>query len=281
MSIFYKHILRSAFILALTWFPIMGSATGLNVFACHDEWAVLAKSLGGKTISTYVPQTQSSNSRKLKISSALPAILESSDVVICSSEFKWLSEAIKKSGNDAIASGAPGLVLVDKLVKLDPIKDGHSDHVHFNRYVHSDPNRLRAIAGQVAARFAKIDPSSSDVYRKSAKKFIQELGEIIAINAEKASALKGRTVVSDLYSYYLMKSLGLKVITSVELAEDSAASMVVRTPLGDSKQFEAFAVERDIPLVTIPFGPVLDGSDSPETFFDYFEQALARVLERF
>ena len=281
MSIFYKNILRFAFILALTCFPIMGSATGLKVFACHEEWAVLAKSLGGKTISTYVPQTQSSNSRKIKISSALPAILESSDVVICSSEFKWLSEAIKKSRNNAIASGGPGLVLVDKLVKLDPIKDGHSDHVHFNRYLHSDPNRLRAIAGQVAARFVKIDPSSSDVYRKNAKKFIQELGKIIGINAEKASALKDKTVLSDLYSYYLMKSLGLKVITSVEFAEDSEASMVVRTPLGNSKQFEAFAMERDIPLVTIPFGPVSDGSVSPETFFDYFEEALAQVLAHF
>ncbi len=65
-------------------------------------------------------------------------------------------------------------------MKLERIEDGHSSHAHYHRYVHSDPQRRRVIAGQVAARFIEINADSTDAYRASAKALIRDLGNLIS-----------------------------------------------------------------------------------------------------
>ena len=252
------------------------ASAGLKVFACHEEWAVLAKELAGESASIFTPRTTAENSRKIQQSGSLDSALRSADVVLCSSKFKWLSQAIEKSGNPNIQVGASGLILADELVKLNAIEDGHSSHVHYNRYVHADPKRLRAIAGQTTARLIQIDAASADFYRANAKRFIGDLGMLIAEIERDATGLKGQSVVGDVYSAYLLDWLGLQVTTSIEIAAGREASGVVHANMGDPSAHVAFASKRDLPIVAIPFGP--DRSGPVKSYIDYFRTAASSLM---
>ena len=252
------------------------ASAGLKVFTCHEEWAVLAETLGGEKVSVFAPETRAPNSRRVQIPGSIVTILKSSDAVLCSSNYKWLADAIKKSGNKNIQEGAPGFIRTDKLVPLDRIEDGHSSHVHYNRYVHSDPKRLRVIAGQTAARFIQLDPDSTDVYRANAKNFIHELGNMLGELEKEAGRLSGKSVVGDVYSYYLLDWLGLKVTTSIEIAEERESTAVIHTKFGSPNDYQAFAKQRGILSINIPFAPAR--GSNVKTFDQFFRTAVTQLV---
>lgn len=265
------------------WFGVLATllfagpaSAGLKVFACHEEWAILAEELAGESAAIFTPETTAENSRKIQLSGSIDSALRSADVVLCSSKFKWLSQAIEKSGNPNIQVGASGLILADELVKLNVIEDGHSSHTHYNRYVHADPKRLRAIAGQTTARLIQIDAASADLYKANAKRFIGDLGALIAEVEKDVTGLKGKPVVGDVYSAYLLDWLGLQVTTSIEIAAGREALGVVHTSMGDPSAHVAFASQRDLPIVVIPFGP--DRSGPAKSYIDYFRAAASSLI---
>ncbi len=269
---------RFVFVLAL--FSLSGQSwAALNVFACHNEWGVLAKAVGGDSVSVYVPKTVAPDSRQVKVSSSLTAVLRSSDVVICSVGYQWLSKAIKKASNEKLAQGAAGRVLVNDLVKLDKVVDIHADDPHENPFVHGDPRRLRAIAGQVASRFIQLDKSAADRYRKNAKAFIQDLGSLIQDAKGLAQSLSAERVLVDPYSYYFFDWLGVDAITNPKLVDKATMSFVASSGMEESyrEELQELAKDMGLPFVRVPFGPVLDGE--PETYEEYFREAIAIVLE--
>lgn len=269
---------RFVFMLALFSLPGQSWAS-LNVFACHNEWAVLAKAIGGDSVSVYVPKTVAPDSRQVKVSSSLTAVLRSSDVVICSVGYRWISKAIKKASNEKLAKGAAGSILINDLVKLDKVVDIHADDPHENPFVHGDPRRLRAIAGQVASRFIQLDKSAADLYRKNAKEFIQDLGSLIQEGKAIAQSLSGETMLVDPFSYYFFEWLGVAAITNPKLADKTTTSFVASSGMEKSyhDELQKLAKDKGLQFVRVPFGPVLDGQ--PGTYEEYFQEAIAIVLE--
>ena len=252
----------------------------LNVFACSPEWRALAAEIGGDEVDVYVPKTASDKPFKVRVSSSLVAVLNATDLLVCAgvgSDQKWLPRALEKVKNYKLASGSPGWFLIKDVVKLARIKDGHMEHAHWNPFVQGDPRRIRSIAGQLAVRMIQLDKDNAKLYKKNAKRFIRNMGELADELEQQAVRLRGLTVVTvPGYSDYLFEWLGIKIVT-IENMDVDKVDLISYSVIGHSTEILALAERLSLPLVALPL--TISGTGEVATYEQFYRTSVVKLLD--
>lgn len=96
----------------------------------------------------------------------------------------WGPTLVDKSGNTRIRDGQPGFVSVSQGVALRDIPDSVSRaagdvHIYGNPHVHTSPIEAKAIAADIAAGLARVDPAGSAAYEANLADFDRRLDEAL------------------------------------------------------------------------------------------------------
>ena len=252
----------------------------LNVFACSPEWGALAAEIGGDEVDVYVPTTPPDNPFKVRVSSSLVAVLNAADLLVCTgvgSEQRWLPKTLEKVKNNNLASGNPGWFLIKDVVKLARIKDGHTQHAHWNPFVQGDPRRVRSIAGQLAGRMIQLDKDNAKLYKENAKNFIKNVGRLADELEQQAVKLRGLTVVTvPGYSDYLFDWLGINVVTINNMDLDKV-DLISYSVIGHSTDILALAERLSLPLVALPL--TISGAGEVATYEQFYRTSVGKLLD--
>ncbi|MEZ5331084.1 MAG: metal ABC transporter substrate-binding protein [Thermoanaerobaculia bacterium] len=96
----------------------------------------------------------------------------------------WGPTLVDKSGNTKIRDGQPGFVSVSQGVVLRDIPDSVSRaagdvHIYGNPHIHTSPIEAKAIAADIAAGLARVDPAGSATYETNLADFDRRLDEAL------------------------------------------------------------------------------------------------------
>src|SRR6266446_3103242 len=296
-----KTILR--FVVALSSVvAALPAASALNVFACEQEWAALAKELAGDKTSVYSATNALQDVHKVEARPSLIARIRSADLLICSGselEIGWLPLLLTQSGNARIQPGSAGYLEASQFVpklEIPKVVDRALGDVHpsGNPHVHLDPRNIARVAEALTERLVQLDPANADAYQARGKSFRERWRAALSRWEQQATRLKGVPVVvyhKDM-SYFInwagMREAGslepkpglpptpAHLAELVERMKRDPAKVVVYSPYNSPRAAEFLSERTKIPSVMLPF--TVGGTDGAKDLFGLFDDTIARLL---
>lgn len=297
----HRKILAALAAAALALFTLPAHAA-LRVLACEPEWAALAKELGGDLVDATSATSALQDPHRIQARPSLIARVRTADLVVCTGaelEIGWLPVLVRESGNPRIQPGAPGyfeaaaqLKLLDVPTRFDRAMG--DIHPQGNPHVQLDPRNIAIVAQALAARLAKIDPSSAATYAQRAADFDARWRAAIARWESRAAPLKSAPiVVMHKDQVYLCHWLGLVEVAAIEpkpgvppsagylgeLVAKLTASpprMILRNAYNDPKAADWLAARIHAPVVLLPFS--VGGTPRAKDLFGLFDDTIDRLL---
>lgn len=286
------------------FFPLsLPAAAEIKVFACEPEWAALAQELGGEKVSVFTATTARQDPHHIEARPSLIARLRQADLLVCTGaelEAGWLPVLLRQAGNARVQPGRAGYfeaaMQVERLEVPQNLDRSMGDvHAAGNPHVHTDPRRLGRIAGPLAERMARIDPSNAAHYRERHARFAERWERALADWTRRAAPLRGMRVVAQHRDWiYLYDWLGLEdagvlepkpglpataghlSALSAELARRPARA-VIRTPYQDPRPSAWLAQRTGVRQVVLPY--TIGGSERARDLLGLFDDTLERLLE--
>lgn len=297
MKAILKWLAASALVVAT-----LPAAAALSIFACEPEWGALAQELGGDRVSVFSATTALQDAHRIEARPSLIARMRSADLVVCSGaelEIGWLPLLLTQSGNAKVRPGSAGYLEASQFVvrlEIPAVVDRALGDIHpsGNPHIHLDPRNIPAIAAQIAARLAQLDPANAAGYRARADSFRERWRAALARWQQQAARLKGVSVVVYHRDFsYLINWTGMREAGSLEpkpgiapapahLAElvermkREPAKLIVYSPYNSPKAAEFLSERTGIPAVMMPF--TVGGTDKARDLFGLFDDTLERLL---
>ncbi len=274
----------------------------IKVLATTSDWGALATEIGGDKVNVYVATSALQDVHRVDAKPSLVARARTADLVVATGaelEIGWLPVLVRESGNPRIQPGAPGyfeaaaqLKLLDVPTRFDRAMG--DIHPQGNPHVQLDPRNIAIVAQALAARLAKIDPSSAATYAQRAADFDARWRAAIARWESRAAPLKSAPiVVMHKDQVYLCHWLGLVEVAAIEpkpgvppsagylgeLVAKLTASpprMILRNAYNDPKAADWLAARIHAPVVLLPFS--VGGTPGAKDLFGLFDDTLDRLL---
>ena len=278
------------------------SAAALNIFACEQEWAELAREIAGDKVLVYSATTALQDVHRVEARPSLIARARSADLLICTGselELGWLPLLLTQSGNPRIQPGSAGYLEASQFVpKLDipKVVDRALGDVHpsGNPHIHLDPRNIARVAEVLTERLAQLDPADAETYKARASSFRERWRAALSRWEQQAASLKGVPVVvyhKDM-SYFLSWA-GMREAGSLEpkpglpatpahLAElvdrmkRDPAKIIVYSPYNSPRAAEFLSERAKIPSLMLPY--TVGGTDKAKDLFGLFDDMIGRLL---
>lgn len=290
------------FFAALLLVTASPALAALNVFACHPEWAALAKEIGGDKVSVYTATTALQDPHRIEARPSLVARARTADLVVCTGaqfEIVWMPLVQTQAGNPKIQAGQPGyfeaasiVPLLERPARLD--RSMGDVHPGGNPHVHLDPRNIARIATALAERMSGLDAAEAANYQARAKAFLDRWREATARWEKEAAPLKGLPIaIHHKNLTYLVNWLGMREIGTLEpkpglppstahltdlleRLKQTPAKAVVRTAYNDPRPAEWLAQRAGLPSVVLPY--TVGGTEHAKDLFGLFDDTITRLL---
>lgn len=271
----------------------------LRILACEPEWAQLATEIGGDLVTVKTASAPGQDAHHIQARPSLLAQVRRADLVLCNGaglETGWLPVLLNRGGNPAVRQ-APGLFLaaeqVDRLEIPTTLDRADGDvHAMGNPHVHLDPRRMVTLSGQLAERFATLDPNNADQYQQQQKAWQAEFEPKIANWEQQAASLQGLNVITHHRSWiYLLDWLGMQRVDELEpkpglpptpghlaklvsKAEQQQVKLILYRPINGDDAANWLASRTPACAVKLPLSPGEEGSDTLASLYDTLIQRL-------
>jgi zinc/manganese transport system substrate-binding protein len=278
------------------------ATAALNVFACEQEWAALAREIAGDKASVYSATTALQDVHKVEARPSLIASARSADLLICTGselESGWLPLLLTQSGNPRIRPGSAGYLEASQFapkLEIPKVVDRAMGDVHpsGNPHVHLDPRNIARVADALAERLVQLDPANAEAYKARANSFRERWRAALSRWELQVARLKGVPVVvyhKDM-SYFLNWA-GMREVGSLEpkpglpatpahLAElvdrmkRDPARVILYSPYNSPRAAEFLSERAKIPSLMLPF--TVGGTDKAKDLFGLFDDMIGRLL---
>lgn len=185
-----------------------GDGDGIAVLASFYPLQYVAEQVGGDLVSVDTLTPPGAEPHDLELSPAQVDEVGRADLVVYLSEFQ-------AAVDDAVDANPPAHV-VDaaqdtELHAAEHAEDGEEEHAEDDGHEHGsldphfwlDPTRLPAVADDVAAQLATIDPDHADEFRANAEAFAQTMADLDAEYSTGLASCESRTIVTthEAFSY--------------------------------------------------------------------------------
>jgi zinc/manganese transport system substrate-binding protein len=296
-----KQLLIGLAILACVF--ALPAQAALRVFACEPEWAALTRTLGGDDVDVYAASSALQDVHHIQPRPSLIAHYRRADLVVCTGaelEIGWLPPLVEKGNNPKVSPGSPGYFAASRSVHMleVPTRLDRSEgdvHPYGNPHIQTDPRNIAAVAKDLSARLAQVDPAHAAGYQQRYQAFIARWDAAIQKWQAEAKPLAGATVVSSHKGWiYLFDWLGMKEVgtlepkpgippTAAHLAEVlnglklQPAKMVIYAAYYDPRPAEWLSSHAGIPAVELPFST--GGMAGTDDLFGLFDVTIAQLLK--
>ena len=202
------------------------AAAKLKVVTTIPDFAALAKEVGQDLveIETLARGDQDPHYLEPKPSYALK--LNRADLLIdvgLELEVGWLPVLLTQSRNPHIQTGQVGHLTAAEGLAILEIPTGKIDrsqgdiHPQGNPHYWMKPQNGLEIAGRIAERLAKLDPTHADQYEENFRKFSVRLRQEIALWEKEMAPLKGEKIITYHKSFsYFVDWVGLNAVDQIE-----------------------------------------------------------------
>jgi zinc/manganese transport system substrate-binding protein len=291
-----------AFLLLLTGSFAAPAHAKVAVLATTTDWGALSTELGGDRVDVYVATSALQDVHQVDARPSLIARARKADLVVATGaelEIGWLPVLLQESGNPRVQPGAPGYFATTsglRLLEVPTAVDRSMGDVHpqGNPHVQLDPRNIAAIAQDLSARLAQIDPSNAAYYATRGQEFQAKWQQAMARWTAQAAPLRGvRVVVIHRDQSYLCRWLGLDAVAAIEpkpgvppsaghLAElvtqlgAAPPRMILQNAYNDPKAAEWLSERIHVPVVTLPFS--VGGTPGAKDLFGLFDDTVQRLL---
>ncbi|NHT17708.1 metal ABC transporter substrate-binding protein [Cellulomonas sp. IC4_254] len=185
-----------------------GDGDGIAVLASFYPLQYVAEQVGGDLVSVDTLTPPGAEPHDLELSPAQVDEVGRADLVVYLSEFQ-------ASVDDAVDANPPAHV-VDaaqdtELHAAEHTEEGEEEHAEDDGHEHGtldphfwlDPTRLPAVADDVAAQLAEIDPDHADEFQANAEAFAQQMADLDAEYETGLASCESRTIVTthEAFSY--------------------------------------------------------------------------------
>jgi len=211
-----------------------GSAAGddgrLQVVASTNVYGQIASEIGGDAVDvTSIVASASQDPHSFEPSARDQLIVSKADLVI---ENGGGYDAFVDALIEAGGTEAPVITAAEFSPEWpedageghdDHADEGHEDHAHvegFNEHVWYDVDTMRAVAQEIAARLAELDPAHASAFTANAKAFGADLDGLDAALADIDAAHGGEQVfMTEPVPGYLVEDAGLVNVTPEAFSE--------------------------------------------------------------
>lgn len=275
----------------------------LKVFTCEPEWAALTRTLGGDDVDVYAASSALQDVHHIQPRPSLIAHYRQADLVVCTGaelEIGWLPPLVQKGNNPKVNPGGPGYFAASHSVRMleVPTRLDRSEgdvHPYGNPHIQTDPRNISAVAKDLSARLAQVDPAHAAAYQQRYQAFITRWDAAIQKWQAEAKPLTGVSVVSSHKGWvYLYNWLGMKEVDTLEpkpgipptaahLTEvlnslkTHPAAMVIYAAYYDPRPAEWLSSHAGIPAVELPFST--GGMAGTDDLFGLFDVTIAQLLK--
>jgi zinc/manganese transport system substrate-binding protein len=277
-------------------------AFALNIFACEPDWGALATELGGSDVKVYTATTALQDVHRIQARPGLIAKYRQADLLVCTGadlEVGWLPALASTGNNPKLLPGAPGYFEAARHVSLLDVPDfvdrSMGDvHAAGNPHIQTSPYNILAVAGPLAERMAKLDPSRADAYRARLAAFETKWRAAIGRWEAMAHPLRGVRTVSLHRSWpYLYDWLGMVEVASLEPVpgipptvrhlnrileqlRQEPAQLAIHAAYQDPRASRWLAERIPITVVELPYS--VGGAPGAEDLYGLFDVTLERLL---
>lgn len=289
-------------LLCLMSFSQMAQAQ-ISVFACEPEWGALVTELGGDKVDVFTATTAQQDPHHIQARPSLIARIRKTDLVVCTGaelEIGWLPVLIKRGSNPDVQIGKPGYFEAARFVSMLDVpqnldRSEGDIHPQGNPHIHTNPHNILAIAKALGKRLTEIDPENQTYYQSRLDDFVNRWQAAIQNWENKASALKGTSIVVQHNSWpYLSQWLGLNVVAALEAKpgippstadlskileqlKEKPAQMLIYAAYQDNQSSKWLTRHTDIKLVALPY--TVGGSENASDLFKLFDQTIEKLLK--
>jgi zinc/manganese transport system substrate-binding protein len=287
---------------ALSLLLLSNHAPALNLFACEQEWAALARQLAPDA-DIYTATAALQDPHRIEARPSLIAKARRADLVVCTGaelEMAWLPVVLRESGNGKVQPGSMGYFEAASVVHMleVPTRLDRADgdvHTQGNPHIQTDPRNFLPVADALAQRLATLDPAHAADYRQRLSAFNQQWRAAIARWEQQAAPLKGASIVVQHKGFpYLSAWLGLQEVATLEpkpgmepsaawlaqvlnTLQQHPARMVIRAAYQDARPSQWIAQRTHIAAVELPY--TVGGSDTAKDLYGLFDDTIARLLK--
>ncbi|WP_297769983.1 zinc ABC transporter substrate-binding protein [uncultured Alcanivorax sp.] len=271
----------------------------LRILACEPEWGQLATEIGGDLVTVKTASAPGQDAHHIQARPSLLAQVRRADLVLCNGaglEAGWLPVLLNRGGNPDVRQ-APGLFMaaeqVDRLEIPTTLDRADGDvHAMGNPHVHLDPRRMLTLSGQLAERFATLDPNNADQYRQQQQVWQADFEPKIGEWEQQASSLKGLNVITHHRSWiYLLDWLGMHRADELEpkpglpptpghlaklvsKTEKQQVKLILYRPINGDDAANWLASRTPACAVELPLSPGEEGTDTLASLYDTLIQRL-------
>jgi zinc/manganese transport system substrate-binding protein len=270
----------------------------VNIFACEPEWAALAEEIGGGKVKTFAATHARQDPHHIRARPSLIAKARRADLILCSGaglEQGWLPILLRKAAAD-VQPGTKGYLAAAEIVPIlekPAVVDRSLGDVHpeGNPHVHLHPQNILLVARELTKRLESIDATNAAFYRGRLKGFTSRWNQAMENWKEKASSLKGKTVVVHHRAFsYFLNWLDIKAVASLEpkpgippttshlegllqQLKAKSADLIIRTPYEPDKASAWLSGKTAIPAVVLPY--TIDGVAESGSLFALFDRSIS------
>lgn len=290
--------------LLLLMMVALPASAKLRVLACETEWGQLASEIGGELVQVKNASAPGQDAHHIQARPSLLAQVRRADMVLCTGaelETGWLPVLLNRGGNPAVRQ-APGLFLAAEQVErleIPTTLDRADGDVHAmgNPHVHLDPHRVITISGQLAERFAQLDPDNADAYRQQQQAWQAAFQSQISDWEAQAAPLEGLKVITYHRTWsYLLDWLGMTRVdelepkpglppnpghlaTLVRKAEAEQVGLILYRPINGDDAASWLAARTAACAVELPFSPGEEGTDTLASLYSTVIQRLTSAQQ--
>jgi zinc/manganese transport system substrate-binding protein len=212
-----KHILAGLSLLTAIASPAVAA---LNVVATLPDYAAVARDIGGDNIDITTLAKPTEDSHFVDARPSFVVKLKAADVLIeggAELELGWLPPLLQSARNAKIESGGPGRVVASSGIRLmnvpvNATRAAGDVHALGNPHFMIDPIIAKAVAGNFAATFAKLDAANASTYAANEKKFEERINAKLQDWGRAMLPFKGQSIVAYHDSWvYFAHRFGLNI----------------------------------------------------------------------
>jgi zinc/manganese transport system substrate-binding protein len=196
------------------------AVAALNVVATLPDYAAVAREIGGDkvTITTLAKPTEDPHFVDARPSFVVK--LKAADVLIeggAELEIGWLPPLLQSTRNAKIETGGPGRVVTSTGIRLMDVptnltRAAGDVHAMGNPHFMVDPIIAKVVAQNIAATFAKLDPSNAAFYTTNYQSFESRINAKLQEWGRAMLPFKGQSVVAYHDSWvYFAHRFGLNI----------------------------------------------------------------------
>ena len=182
----------------------LGAQAKLNIVVTTPDLASIAKEVGGDKVEITTLARPTEDPHFVDAKPSFIVKLNKADALIeggAELEIGWLPSLLSGARNPKLASGQPGRILCNEGIQMLEVPSqmtrAEGDiHPLGNPHFAIDPGNARIIAAHLTDAFAKLDPSSAEVFRANGKKFTDALDAKLVEWQARLAPFKGAKVVS-------------------------------------------------------------------------------------